>query len=196
MIENFWSQNKSDLQLVVKMVINEKYATQPNFEYAIDDSNKIRLKFECVMKIKHEFRLVKGESFESKIKAREDSIRKALKLLVPQLYAKFVSEQIEIFATESSIVSNSVIELNSSNNRSNSIHFTNSSIISEINKDSPSKVEFLRKKRKNESIEEEDEDECLFGGCLVEDVYAELRVDDPLIVDKYLSCSNFTPVTV
>jgi hypothetical protein len=151
------------------------------------------------LKVRQDFPLVLGESLISKIKAREDSVKKGLKILVPCLYSKFVDEHIDIKPTESSIFSISQISSSNNSQSGTSLHFTNSSLISEINKFSPKRNnDFLKRKRKNEIIEEneDDDDECIFGGCLVENNYAELRIDDPIVVDKYLQCSNFTPLNV
>jgi hypothetical protein len=192
-IENFWTENTTDLLRVLKKVFSEKYTTVPNFEYTVE-KDKIT-KYTCCLKVRQDFQLVYGESLISKIKAREDSVKKGLKLLVPSLYTKFVDEQLETKVTESSLFS-----INSSSNNSKSaesLHFTNSSLLSEIGKLSPNRNhDFLKRKRKKEVIESDDEDDCIFGGCLVDNNYAELRIDDPLVVDKYLKCSNFTPLNV
>lgn len=73
---------------------------------------------------------------------------------------------------------------------------------------------FLNKKRKNENLVTEQGDlgskkkhgknyddiveteEYVFGGCLKEDLYGNLEIDDPIVVDKYLKCSNYTPLSV
>jgi len=59
----------------------------------------------------------------------------------------------------------------------------------------------VKKKKRSDSYEDffSDEDgdiEYVFGGCLNEDVFANLSIDDPLVVDKYLKTSNFTPLNV
>jgi len=68
------------------------------------------------------------------------------------------------------------------------------------------KMNFKRQKEKTEKKaigareknEEDvfDDEDYVHGGCLKEDVYGNLAIDDPLIVDKYISCSNFTPRSV
>ena len=45
-------------------------------------------------------------------------------------------------------------------------------------------------------LEEEENLEHIFGDCLKEDVFSNLAIDDPLVVDKYLLTSNFTPLSV
>jgi len=114
--------------------------------------------------IKGEFNVARGESFISKIKAKENCILNALRILVPGVCRNMLTD-------------------------------------SEIDRSVPKKEqeevkEYLSKKRKNEISIMEEEEGYDFGGCLIEDVYSELQVDDPLVVNKYLHCSNYTPKTV
>lgn len=206
--------------MVLKKVFLEKYKCIPNFEYKIDTGILNKPTYICYLKIKNE-NLLKGESLISKVKAREEVIKKSLKLLLPGIYKTFIKEEIEIsdskssneslFSSECSKICD-YVDLNSSKvSRIFPGDFDNSNISSILNNNTsnsplqlaePIKNEFLGKKRKNELEDKkekkliiEDED-YVFGGCLVEDLYSNLQIDDPLVVDKYLKCSNFTPLAV
>jgi hypothetical protein len=225
MIKGFWDQNKADLQSVLKKILFDKYKVIPNYEYKMENGLGNKLVYVCLMKIKNES-LLKGESCVSKVKAREDAVKKALKLLVPELYKQFQKDEAEIslmdenssLFTEGSKLCD-VIDLNSSRGSALcSFDFNNSNCSNILSTDmhpiTPVKEEseFLSRKRKKENskakVDKEpskskrkaitniNEEDYVFGGCLVEDVYGNLQIDDPLVVDKYLKCSNFTPLIV
>jgi hypothetical protein len=196
----------------------DKYKCIPNFEYKIDTGLGNKLTYICQLKIKNEI-LLKGESLISKVKAREDSIKKSLKLLLPGIYKNFIKEEIELsdsnpsnqslFSSDCSKICD-YVDLNSSkgsrifagelDNSNLSNIFNNTNTPPQVIE--PMKNEFLGKKRKkdSENLKKKkrinDEEDYVFGGCLVEDVYSNLQIDDPLVVDKYLKCSNFSPLTV
>ena len=234
------------MQSVLRKTIIEKYNTNPNFEYSLkNEQNKF---FKCFIKIRQEYQLCEGESDLSKNKAKENAIKNALKLLIPNIYnlimnnfsdnAKIASISNSCFnktdtnnitntftinniksiykddylSTDGKLIIDEIIDLNDtisveSNKSFGNFHPAENNCENDLYTDS--NYVYLNKKRKISDLDiknltskkknirkEVDIEECIFGGCLKEEIFGNLDIDDPIVIDKYLKCSNFTPLLV
>lgn len=214
LIKNYWEKNQNDLQVVLKKSVMEKYNICPDFQYSTSQTEQKEI-FTCMIKIRHNFLLCKGESEISKSKAKEDAIHSGLKTLIPEIYNSFKNKEFKI-DNNSIAVSNT-----NDDNFKNVIKEKNMNIIdhiniieltdtesSDCNEVNSSNLNFLGNKRKrcetddiysNSSKKKQtivETEECIFGGCLKEEMYGNLDIDDPIVVDKYLNCANYTPLSV